>query len=52
MYLNNFIPPYTWYIAKTWLNILVDVLEGHHKFEIKKKKKVINAIIIIINEHL
>jgi hypothetical protein len=34
-YFNKLIPPYTWSIAKTWLNILVDDLEKHHKFEKK-----------------
>jgi len=36
-FFNKFIFPYTWSIAKTWLNILVDDLEEQHKFEIFKK---------------
>ncbi len=31
--LTNFIPPYTLSVAKTWLNLIVDDLEKHHKFD-------------------
>jgi len=47
MYFNKFIHPYTWSIAKTWLNILVDNLEEHHNFEKTKDKKFIDVVIII-----
>jgi len=47
MYFNKFIHPYTWSIAKTWLNILVDNLKEHHNFEKTKDKKFIDVVIII-----
>jgi Cdc6-like AAA superfamily ATPase len=34
-YFNKFIPPCMWSTAKTWLNLLMDDLEEHQKFEIK-----------------
>ncbi len=34
---NKSMCPYTWSIAKTWLNLLMDDFEEHHKFEIKIK---------------
>jgi hypothetical protein len=32
--------PYTWFITKTWLNLLVNHLKEHQKFEIKIKTKI------------
>jgi hypothetical protein len=36
--------PCTLFIAKTWINLLVDDFEAHHKFE-KIKKIKINSLV-------
>ncbi len=43
--------PYTWFITKTWLNLLVNDLKEHQNFEIKIKIKIhsINQKILIQN---